>query len=299
MALLARPAFELTRRSRALLSLLGVVALVAPPLALLSSRIPPPLVGLVLAASWAALYALTPRILGSLVSRAARAVWGLEGGGAPGEPPEPQGAPEVLEDLAGIAEEPPAPGLHAQMDIGDAALLAWGLASGLAREIAGGRVRVYVAVHDDGLIYYVYPENYGEEVYQVAEEDFDEEIAVARAGDGTLLVILSEDTLATLYEAASRGDGERIVAESEEEARLIYTIAREIARAHLKGAPQAYVDYVAYKAIVKMALKGQLDAPQNLLDSVLDVDVDTRYRIKRQIDEELHYHNMSSTGAKS
>ena len=295
--LLAR--LELGRRTRALLALLGVTTLIAPPLALLGGKVPAPAVVAILASSWLALFLLSERIVEALVSRAARAVeraFALPTGGDVAS----ESLEDDLQDLELPPEEPgPGGGMGEDFDISDAALMAWGLASGLVAEVAGGKVRTYVAVHDDGLIYYVYPETYGEEVYQAADEDVDDEVTVARAGNESYLVILSEEALAKIYEMASRGEGEKIVADTPEELRLLYKIAREIARAHLRGAPQAYQDYIAYKSLVKMSLRGQLEAPQDLLDEIPDIDTATRTRIKRQIDEELHSPSSSGNPSQS
>jgi uncharacterized protein YjeT (DUF2065 family) len=283
---------RLSLRTRALLALLGVVSIATPPLALAGGRIPTALLALILAGSWLAFFLAVEGLVNRLVPRAVRAIEEslMDGGAGYEAEADILGdlqLPEEFVEPVDTAEEPGGE-VEGEMDIADAALLAWGLASSVLGEIAGRRVRAFVAVHDEGLIYYVYPETYDDEVYQVADEDFDGDVAVAKAGSGSYLLVLSEDALEAIYRMATRGEGERLVAREPGEVRLLYKIAREVARAHLAGAPQAYQDYVAYKTIVKMAMRGHLEAPQSLLDEIPDVDTHTRAEIKRQVEEELH-----------
>jgi len=280
----------LGRGSKALIALLGVLALVTPVLALLRGALPLPLIPLLLAGSWIIAYLLVDRFILRVLRGAVRIIedslppfiaLAPPGGSEDiGEPPVEEGGREAY-GVADFYDD------SYEIDINEAMLLAWGLAKSLVGEIAGRSWSVYVAAHDGGVIYYVYPENYGEDVYKLVDEDVLEDITVARAGEKSYLVILSEDVVETLYHMAMEGSGERLVVETRDQLELVYRLAKSIAKAHLGNPPEAYIDYVAYKTVVKLALKDIIKAPQEMLDKIPDIDSDTMKRIKRQVDEEL------------
>ncbi len=298
---------RLDRRGRALLALVAVIVVVGPILALLRGLIPLPLEALILVGAWLAAYLASERILQHMIEGALRVLEEpgapLLGGGAEGEAPDPlDGAliadPGPLGEAGGSGGGGPLDEYPSdEGDLSEAALLAWGFLTSLVEEVTGRRSSVYVAVQDDGVVYYVYPESYGEEVYKASEEDIEGDIVVAKTGDRGFLIILEEDILESLYDMASEGSGEALIVATYDDVELLYRIAREIAKSYLETAPKEYLDYVAYKALVKLKLRGALEAPQHLIDSLLDSDGETRLRIKKQVDEELKSLKPGSTGA--
>ncbi len=291
------------RGSRAVIALMLVLSIVAPVLALIRTSIPLPAILGLLTLAWIASYLLVDKILDTalhgamhVLEESSVALPGMEaprGSEAvtPSMSRPPVGLPEIgVEGLAGADED--------QGDISEASLLVWGLVRSLFEEVSGHKVAVYVAVHDEGVIYYIYPENYGDNVYKLIDEDATGDISIARAGDNSYLAILSEDAVEELYYMASEGSGERLVVESSSQAQLLYKLALEIARSYLGGeAPEAYLEYVAYKALVKLSLKGVLQTEGANLEDILNVDNDTKTRIKKQVDEELGSLGSGNPGA--
>jgi hypothetical protein len=291
----------LGRGSKAVIALMGVIAFVTPILALLKGSLPLPAMLLLLASSWLLAYTLVDRFILQALRGAARL---LEDYAPPLLEPASPEEPEAVADLPGpeIGDDPFLDGDSLDSysesydgDMNEAMLLTWGFAKSLIGEIAGRGRSVYVAAHDEGVIYYIYPENYGDDVYKLVDKDAYEDVAVAKAGERSYLVILSEDVVESLYQMALNGSGERLVVETNDQLELIYAIARSMAKAHLGDSSDAYIDYVAYKAVVKLALKGVIAVPKSMLERIPNIDSDTMSRIKRQIDEELGSLGTGST----
>lgn len=291
----------LGRGGKALIALMGVVTLVTPILALLRGSLPLPTVLLLLAASWLLAYMLVDRFIVKVLQGAARL---LEEYMPPPVEPASPGTPEGMAEI-------PRPGVREELspgggsldpygepyegDTNEAMLLAWGFSKSLLGEITGREGSVYVAIHDEGVIYYIYPENYGDDVYRLVDNETYEDIVVAKAGEKNYLVILSEDVVESLYQMALNGSGERLVVETSDQLELIYSIARSMAKAHLGDSSDAYIDYVAYKAVVKLVLRGVIVAPKGVLERIPNIDRETMSRIKKQVDEELGSLGTGST----
>ncbi len=155
----------------------------------------------------------------------------------------------------------------------------------IARKIYREHVMVRVEAFGNDLVG-IYPEPESEqEQEQMDYESFEEPNSPQAefTNNNTLVIRLPWSTFRLLASAIRRGEGEAVVASSEDEMRAIYEVAKVVAAA---SDDDALAPYSAYKVLTNMASEGVLRASRDLMDLLPFESKELRRKIREQVTEE-------------
>jgi len=165
----------------------------------------------------------------------------------------------------------------------------WALIERIRERIAPWMRGTVIVFHDHGMPYDAYPEDLAAELAvedTVVEPRTEDDITVMIV-DNVIEVWLSSAIIEKLRSEALRGEdaGEIFRVRSQEIAKILYKIGKEIYKALNPGVSEELAAYVAYKTLIQLEKEGVIKFEQKL--SMFKIEKkDIILRIRKQIEEE-------------
>ncbi len=177
------------------------------------------------------------------------------------------------------------PGLMEEVEVDEEDLyLTWLLVDRVIREaVPEVRSVVIVVESEEGVIEYPIIEDADEFNLRGIETGY--RVKAVLYNNGLVKIVMSPDMVEKFAKAVEEGGGEAAVVADDEVLIAIYDIAKKAYKVVYK-APDNLAAYAAYKAIMRLARKGVIKAPGNLLELLPFEPSEIREQILHQVREE-------------